>query len=77
MMRKGISVAYGVRLRDCGAVYVVDAHLFDLSNLSLSTPRFTPNKRHLLIIIYLTTWLNPVCFFNLVFYGIRMNIDAK
>ena len=56
---EGIPVAYyiiyGVRLRDCGAVYVVDAHLFDLSNLSLSTPRFTPNKRHLLIIIYLTT----------------------
>ena len=30
MMSKGISVAYGVRLRDCGAwVYVVDAHLHD------------------------------------------------
>lgn len=26
---KGISVAYGVRLRDCRAVYVVDAHLHD------------------------------------------------
>ena len=30
------------------AVYVVGTHLFDLSNLSLSTsPRFMPNKRHL------------------------------
>ena len=48
MMSKGISVAYGERLRDCRAVYVVDAHLFDLSNLSRSTSsRFTSNKRYL------------------------------